>query len=164
MSVPIPVSSGLQVPVGFHASVWCLTSDTAARAFSPTQVLPASYFDRDSEQITTSEALLILHEGPISVISVGWNYPGDPGHLPDSGYYSDFGLLTGLWGHTPSPVCISRSLLWRVWWVDCNEWRTDICICLTAISRSRHLSVYFLLFFLCFVLVPRRTPTADTRP
>ena len=37
-----------------------LTSDTAASASSPTPVLPASYFVRDSEQITAS----VLQEGP----------------------------------------------------------------------------------------------------
>jgi len=41
-----------------------LTSDTAASASSPTPVLPASYFVRDSEQVTASEALLVLQEGP----------------------------------------------------------------------------------------------------
>jgi len=41
-----------------------LTSDTAASASSSTPVLPASYFVRDSEQITASEALLVLQEGP----------------------------------------------------------------------------------------------------
>ena len=41
-----------------------LTSDAAASASSPTSVLPASYFVRDSEQITASEALLVLQEGP----------------------------------------------------------------------------------------------------
>jgi len=66
MSVP-PVSSSLQVPVGQSASMpapEALTSDTAASASSSTPVLPASYFVRDSEQITASEALLILQEGP----------------------------------------------------------------------------------------------------
>jgi len=66
MSVP-PVSSSLQVPVRQSASMpapVALTSDTAASASSPTPVLPVSYFVRDSEQITASEALLVLQEGP----------------------------------------------------------------------------------------------------
>jgi len=66
MSVP-PVSSSLQVPVGQSASMpapEALTSDAAASASSPTPVLPVSYFVRDSEQITASEALLDLQEGP----------------------------------------------------------------------------------------------------
>jgi len=68
MSVP-PVSSSLQVLVGQSASMpmtapEALTSDTAASASSSTPVLPASYFVRDSEQITASEALLVLQEGP----------------------------------------------------------------------------------------------------
>jgi len=75
-----------------------LTSDTAASASSPTPVLPASYFVRDSEQIT---AWCFAYppgraEGH-SVIYVGWNYPEDPWHLPDSGCHLAFGLLTGLW-------------------------------------------------------------------
>ena len=51
-----------------------LTSDTAASASSPTPVLPASYFVIDSEQITTSEALLNCPPGraeDLSVIPVG---------------------------------------------------------------------------------------------
>jgi len=41
-----------------------LTSDTAASASSSTPVLPASYFVRDSQQITASAALLVLQDGP----------------------------------------------------------------------------------------------------
>jgi len=41
-----------------------LTSDTATSASSSGPVLPDSYFVRDSEQITASEALLVLQEGP----------------------------------------------------------------------------------------------------
>ena len=40
-----------------------LTSDTAS-ASSPTPVLPVSHFVRDSEQITASEALRVIQEGP----------------------------------------------------------------------------------------------------
>jgi len=65
MSVP-PVASSPQVPFGESASMSApeaLTSDTAASASSSTPLLPASYFVRDSEQITASEpseALLVL--------------------------------------------------------------------------------------------------------
>jgi len=62
-----PVSSSLQVPVGQSASMpapEALTSDTAVSASSSGPVLRASYFVRDSEQITASEALLVLQEGP----------------------------------------------------------------------------------------------------
>jgi len=49
-----------------------LTSDTAASASSSTPVLPASYFVRDSEQITASEALLVPGRADdLSVIPVG---------------------------------------------------------------------------------------------
>jgi len=66
MSVP-PDSSCLQVPVGKSDSVpspGALTSVTTVSASSSGPVLPASYFVRDSEQITASEALLVLHEVP----------------------------------------------------------------------------------------------------
>jgi len=66
MSVP-PVSSSLQVPVGKSVSMpapGALTSDITVSTSSSGPVLPASYFVRDSEQITASEALLVLQEGP----------------------------------------------------------------------------------------------------
>jgi len=65
MSVP-PVSFSSQVPVDESASMpapEALMSDTVARASSPTPVLHVSYFVMDSEQITASEALLVLQEG-----------------------------------------------------------------------------------------------------
>ena len=62
-----PVSSSFQVSVGKSGSVpapGVMTSDTTVSAPSSGPVLPASYFVRDSEQITASEALLVLQEGP----------------------------------------------------------------------------------------------------
>ena len=41
-----------------------MTSDTTVSVSSSGPVLPASYLVRDSEQITASEALLVLQEGP----------------------------------------------------------------------------------------------------
>jgi len=66
MSVP-PVSSSFQTLVGKSGSVLApgvMTSDTTVSASSSGPVLPPSYFVRDSEQITASEALLVLQEGP----------------------------------------------------------------------------------------------------
>jgi len=65
MSVP-PVTSSLQVPVGQPDSVQApdaMTSDTTVSTSSSGPVLPVSYLVRDSEQITASEALLVLQEG-----------------------------------------------------------------------------------------------------
>jgi len=67
MSVPPVSSCSSQVPVDESASIpapEALTSDTAASASISTPVLSASYFGRVSEQITASEALLVLQEGP----------------------------------------------------------------------------------------------------
>jgi len=66
MSVP-PDTSSLQVPVGKSDSVLApgaMASDTTVSASSSGPVLPASYLVRDSEQITASEASLVLQEGP----------------------------------------------------------------------------------------------------
>jgi len=66
MSVP-PVTSSLQIPVGksdFVLAPGTMTSDTTVSASNSGPVLPASYLVRDSEQITASEALLVLQEGP----------------------------------------------------------------------------------------------------
>jgi len=66
MSVP-PDSSSFQAPVGKSGSVLApgaMTSDTTVNVSSCGPILPASYLVRDSEQITASEALLVLHEGP----------------------------------------------------------------------------------------------------
>ena len=41
-----------------------MTSDTTVSASSSGPILPVSYLVRDSEQITASEALLVLQEGP----------------------------------------------------------------------------------------------------
>jgi len=66
MSVP-SVTSSLQVPVGQPDSAQVLDALTPATTVSVSSigpVLPASYLDRDPEQIAASEALLVLHEGP----------------------------------------------------------------------------------------------------
>ena len=68
MSVP-PVTSSLQVPVNQLDSAQvsdALTSTTTVSVSSSGSDLPASYLDRDPEQIAASEALLVLHEGPRS--------------------------------------------------------------------------------------------------
>ena len=60
---PCQCLQSLQVSMfqsAFMTAPVALTSDTAASASSSTPVLPASYFVRDSEQITAS----VLQEGP----------------------------------------------------------------------------------------------------
>ena len=102
MSVP-PVSSSLQVPVDKSVSVHApcaLTSDTTVSASSSGPVLPASYFVRDSEQITTSKALLVLQEGPrASESSLLAETIAETTHPSDSGCHSAFRRLTWIWGH-----------------------------------------------------------------
>jgi len=63
MSVP-PVTSSLQVTVSQLDSAQVLDALTSATTVSVSSTGPASYLDRDPEQIAASEALLVLHEGP----------------------------------------------------------------------------------------------------
>jgi len=103
MSVP-PVTSSLKVPVGQLDSVQApgvMMSDTTVRASSSGPVLPASYLVRDSKQITASEALFVLQEGPrasessllAETIPVTQDIPRTPDALQPSDVSQDFEVI-----------------------------------------------------------------------